>query len=399
MEPVRVCYAAKEILSPPTEGHHVISKRMVEAAIRTGIDCKVVTVESEIKTLKGFENWTIVNSKTDTLTHNRRLLSLFTPFRELVPAINIAAYTRNYNCDLVHTLNITKETYLVAHKLLRVGKPLLMHFYHSQHVLADNVFLIRDIMFKIGFYGRTRRSHVLTTNLALSQFLTEKYGIDSEHVHFAPCPIDTDVIKPLDNKENLREKYGLPKDCYVAAYVGSLNPVRGLGTLIKSFDKILSKFPQLLLFISHPENESEEIYEAQLREQMKTTLQKNMLIVGPSAHVEEIYNLADVIVLPFERPYWVDPPLVLLEAMSSGVPLVSTAVGAIGGIIKDHENAIVTEPQNPETIAKAVVELMENPNIALKLAKKARETIIQDYSYQSVGEKLRRIYSSVLDTS
>ena len=385
------------MLSPPIEGHHVASKRMIEAAIRAGIDARVMTIERDAKIVGNPQNWAVVNFKKKSRRYGRFSPSVFSAVDELRASLSISSSAKFSNCDLIHVLNVTKEVYVFAHKLMRVKKPLLLHFYHSPYVLTDDVFLVRNMALRFGLFGRVLDNYVLTTNVSMSRFMVERLGVDPERVQYVPYPVDTDTFKPLKAREDLREKYGLPLDRPVLAYVGSLHPARGLSVLIRSFRKVLSRFPQALLYISHPHHKSEKAYKMHLELMQNPNLQKNVYIAGPSAHIEEIYNLADVIVLPFQRPYWVDPPLVLLEAMSCGVAVVTTPVGAINEVIRNHENAVLTGPTNPEFLAEAIIELIENPRTSIKIAKRARETIVKDYSYKVVGKKLTKIYDFVLD--
>ena len=385
------------MLSPPIEGHHVASKRMIEAAIRAGIDARVMTIERDAKIVGNPQNWAVVNFKKKSRRYGRFSPSVFSAVDELRASLSISSCVKFSNCDLIHVLNVTKEVYVFAHKLMRVKKPLLLHFYHSPYVLTDDVFLVRNMALRFGLFGRVLDNYVLTANVSMSRFMVERLGVDPERVQYVPYPVDTDTFKPLKAREDLREKYGLPLDRPVLAYVGSLHSARGLSVLIRSFRNVLSRFPQALLYISHPHHKSEKAYKMHLELMQNPNLQKNVYIAGPSAHIEEIYNLADVIVLPFQRPYWVDPPLVLLEAMSCGVAVVTTPVGAINEVIRNHENAVLTGPTNPEFLAEAIIELIENPRTSIKIAKRARETIVKDYSYKVVGKKLTKIYDFVLD--
>lgn len=386
------------MLSPPIEGHHVASKRMVEAAIHAGIDAHVMTLEPDAKTVGTPQNCVIVNSKRKSPSYSRFFPSIFSAVDDLCASLNIASRVKFSNCDLIHVLNVTKEAYVIAHRLMRVKKPLLLHFYHSPYVLTDDVFLIRNMALRFGLYGRVLDNYALTVNISLSKFLVEKLGVDPERVHYVPYPVNTDMFKPLNAKRNLREKHGLPSDQPVVAYVGSLHPARGVSVLIRSFRNVSFRFPRALLYISHPHHKGEEAYETHLHElKQNLKLQKSVLIMGPSAHIEDVYNLADIIVLPFQRPYWVDPPLVLLEAMASGAAVVATSAGAINEVVKNHENAVFTKVGDPRILAKTIIELIENPSERHKIGQKARETIVQNYSYKVVGNRLLKIYDFILD--
>jgi len=312
--------------------------------------------------------------------------------------VNVAGQIKSNSFDLVHVLNFTKEAYMITHKLMRIRKPLIVHFYHSPYVLMDDVYIFRNLAFRIGLYGRLLGNTVLSVNRSLADFLVSKLGADPELVHFVPCPIDTRVFRSVREKKNLREKYGLPSGRPIVVYVGSLNSARGIIELITSFKSVLSQIPDALFYISYPQHETEASYEAAVFECVRRLkLQKNVIMSGPSQHVEEIYNLADVMVLPFNRPYWVDPPLVLLEAMSCGVPIITNSVGAIGEVAKNDENALIVSPGDIGALSESIVGLLNDEAHASKIGKNARETIIRNNSYEIVGEKLLKIYSSLVD--
>jgi len=381
------------MLFPPAEGYHVVSRRIIEAATNAGIKNQVLTIESNAESANNNENWTVVSSKVSS----RFLPTVFSGFDDFLTSADVASRARFSNCNLVHILNVTKEPYAIVHNFLRVKKPLLVHFYHSPDVLTDDIFLMRNIAFKAGLHGRLLKSHVLTVNSSMYRFFTEKLCVNPEHVHFAPFPIDTNVFKPTNEKEKLREKHGLPLDRLVVAYVGSLQPARGVGDLVTAFRSISDKFPEALLLICHPQREEERKFENQIREQIRTSkLDKKVIITGLSSRINDVYNLADVIVLPLTRAYWVDPPIVLLEAMSSGTPVITTPVGAINEVAHDRENALLAKPDNPLNLAQTVIELLQNPSEARKIARNAREIIVQKYSYEPVSKDLLKIYNSIL---
>lgn len=391
-----VCYVGRRILSTPIEGHHVASKRIIESAIHAGINVYVDTIESYAKINKIPQNWSIEYLKNSRTCAGLPFFSFIDEFRAL---LKVSSKLKASNCNLIHVLNVTKETYLFSHELMRVKKPVLFHLYHSPYVLNDDFFYIRKLALKAGIYGRLLDNYVLTINDAMRKFLIENLGIDSSRVQFVPYPIDTDRFKPINSKRDLREKYGLPLDSPIVTYVGSLHSARGLSLLMRSFCKTLSHFPQLKLFISHPNHKNSQAYQKALRLIHDLNIEKNVYFTGPKSRIEEIYNLADIAVLPFQRPYWIDPPLVLLEAMSCGCPVITTPVGSIRDIITHNENAILVEPGDCDNLARGMIELLENPNKAVGIAEKGRKTIVENYSYEKVGKELVKFYNFILSRS
>ena len=58
-------------------------------------------------------------------------------------------------------------------------------------------------------------------------------------------------------------------------------------------------------------------YKSVIKKLQKDNLINDYYIKGPYKKIEDIYNLSDMVVLPFKRPYWFDPPLTILEAISN----------------------------------------------------------------------------------
>jgi len=397
METVKACYVSREMLSMPIEGNHIAARRLIAAAEGAGIEPYILTIETGKEHPSVPRNWEVIGSGTipsSDLFGPRVILAL----NDLFKLVGLSIKAKSSDCQLVHVLNVSKEAYLLVHSLVRVKKPLLTHFFHSSYTLNDDIFMIRNLALRAGMYGRAANNHALTVNMSLHRFLVDELGARPENVHFAPCPIDTDTFRPLESKEDLRKKYGLPQDSLIIAYVGSLSPARGLFDIIRAFPDILSHVPEALLYVSYPKRAGEEDHEKHLYSLCGDLQQRGKIVLdGPSKSVQEIYSLVDVVALPFVRPYWVDPPLILLEAMSSGAVVVATPVGAMAEVLRDHDNAYVIKPGDPSALAETIVEVLEDPGAARRVALSARGTVVRDYSYDAVGKRLLTIYDSILN--
>jgi glycosyltransferase involved in cell wall biosynthesis len=397
---MNVAYVAREMVNPPIEGHHTISKRIIEAAIRAGIHQHTITIEPFVDEADSSSGNIIINSKyyADNTGENALISAVTRVANEFASSIKVGNQIKINQFDLVHVLNFTKEAYMLTHKLMRINKPFIIHFYHSPFTLTDDIFVFRNFALRMGLYGRLLNNTVLSVNKALVDFMVTKVGADPKYVHYVPCPVDVERFRPINDKSMLRKKYGLPQDRPIIVYVGSLNSARGIIELIESFKSVLSKIPDALFYISYPQHQTELEYETEVFRKIRTLdLQKNIITAGPSPNIEEIYNLADVMVLPFNRPYWVDPPLVVLEAMSCGAPMITNDVGAIGEIAKDNRNALIVNPGDINSMSEAIADLVNDKTKAQRIGKNARETISQNNSYEIVGTNLLKIYRSLVD--
>lgn len=392
------------MLSPPIEGSHIASRRIIDAVIRKGITTRVLTAEPYLESSPITRGWSKVKCKylNRTAEFSPSVSSYLrgfarTSINDFTTSTRLSACIKSIACDAVHVLNLNKEIFLFVHNLLHVGKPLLLHFYHSPEVLRDDVFQLRNIAMKAGLFSRLFDSYILATSFSLAKLFIQ-LGVDSKKVHYAPYPIDTEIFKPIKDTHSLREKYGVLHAHPILVYVGSLNTARGIFALVRSFRFVVDRFPNALLYVSHPQRKGEGVYAEKLVEMTRSLkIQKSVLVQGAAPRVAEVFNFADVVALPFTRPYWMDPPIVLLEAMSTGASVVTTSVGSIGEVIENNKNAVLTEPANSIDLANQIIKLFEDPERCVKIGQQARKTVVQRFSYGKVGERLLKIYDDVIN--
>ena len=108
--------------------------------------------------------------------------------------------------------------------------------------------------------------------------------------------------------------------------------------------------------------------------------------------IRDAYNNADILVTPIEGPG--GTRLKILEAMASGLPVVTTPVGAEGLGVKDGKEVIIKK--NYKDMAKAVIEVLNSPPLATKLGGEAKKFVERNYSWVKNAELLDKIYREVV---
>ena len=88
-------------------------------------------------------------------------------------------------------------------------------------------------------------------------------------------------------------------------------------------------------------------------------------------------------------------PMVVLEAMSYGLGIVTTTVGGIPGLIQDGTSGRLCRPGDVEGMAEAVIRLLEEDAVREASGGTARKNAVQHYSLERHLEKLGRVYESV----
>lgn len=109
--------------------------------------------------------------------------------------------------------------------------------------------------------------------------------------------------------------------------------------------------------------------------------------------VEQVLREADALVLPsFDEGL----PMVILEAISSGLPVIATPVGAIPEVLTSGKNCILVPPGDVEALAEAMLKLKVEPNIAATLSVQGRALYEQKFTMGAYMERLLATYEQVL---
>ena len=113
--------------------------------------------------------------------------------------------------------------------------------------------------------------------------------------------------------------------------------------------------------------------------------------LAPHAEIPAILREADVFVLPSLQE---GLPLALLEAMASGLAIVATSAGGMGGVLRHEANALVVEPASASALAAALHRLAADPTLLRNLGKAARATAL-GYGWPAVWRQYEQLIGPV----
>ena len=127
-------------------------------------------------------------------------------------------------------------------------------------------------------------------------------------------------------------------------------------------------------------------------------LQKNVTLLGfvPKATLLKTYQNATLQVVP---SHYEGLPTVLLEAMSCGLPVVATDIGGNNEVISSEVNGLLIPPKCPNEMAKAVLRLLDNPELRERLGNAARKTIENRYTWDKIADRIVSCYENLLQNT
>jgi len=111
-------------------------------------------------------------------------------------------------------------------------------------------------------------------------------------------------------------------------------------------------------------------------------------------HVEQLFRWADVVTLPYLEA---SQSGVLQIAVAFGVPVVATSVGAIPEAITDRVNGLLVPPRDPESLARAIAELLTDTQTRSRVIDSLRAEREGRFSWSVIASKTMEIYRAVLD--
>lgn len=214
----------------------------------------------------------------------------------------------------------------------------------------------------------------------------------NDKITLIPNGINIDEFKINYSKEECRNKLGLSSDKGIILFLGSLVPYKGPDILLNAFSRVKKEIDDVELVFAGRGGMQE--YLEKLAE--KLNIEKNVKFAG---FVHEdlkplYYKAADIFCLPSTN-MGESFGIVNLEAMACGIPIISSKLGGIPDIVKDMENGVLTKPGDPESLADALIFLLENDDIRKKMGKDGRKKV-EEYSWEKIAEKTERIYDSLI---
>ena len=218
-------------------------------------------------------------------------------------------------------------------------------------------------------------------------------GVPAEKIEIVPNAVSAEFLKLLPDATTLREELGIKPDEPVVGEVTSLVPHEGIGTLLEATAILRARgVPARALIVGDgPERAALQ------RQAARAGLAEAAVFPGrvPAAKVRQFHALLDVFVVPRtpDRVCQLVTPLKPVEAMASGLCVVTSEVKALTEIVKHEVTGMQTVPQDPVSLADCLERLLYSPDIRRKLGDNAREWVSRDRTWAHNAARYRDAYA------
>ena len=227
-------------------------------------------------------------------------------------------------------------------------------------------------------YGRYA-SGITVVEPSQLEYFHKELGFPVDKLHCIPNGVRTPVRTPALVEQKRRE-FGLVPGVFAFFYVGRLNPVKDLGTMLDAFAALpadVSLRARLYMVGDGPERSALEARRDALG------LGERVTFLGARGDVSEVLMAADGFVMSSKSE---GLPMALLEAMAAGVPCIATAVGGIPDLF-GQDRGLLVPAQDPPALADGMTAIVRSPELRQRLVANAAANLVGHYALDAVANR------------
>ncbi len=291
------------------------------------------------------------------------------------------------NLDLIHTLHVLTPIPLE----LNIKQVITIH--DLTPLINLNWFPVESIILKIIISKAVvKADRIIAVSNNTKKDLLNYFKINPEKITVIYPGLHHENCIPIYDEEkikNLKEKYGI--DGRYMLFVGTIEPRKNISKLIDALIIVKEKFPELKLVLCGKIGWKAEIFYKKMKD-LPEKIKKDIILTGyvPVSDLPYLYNGCEVFVYPSLYEGFGSP---VLEAMSCGVPVVTSNISSLPEVVGDA--GILVNPENKEEIAEAILSILTDQNLKKTLSKKGIERA-KLFSWENTAKKTLELYKKVV---
>ncbi|HEX4339249.1 MAG TPA: glycosyltransferase [Polyangiaceae bacterium] len=235
--------------------------------------------------------------------------------------------------------------------------------------------------------GRFAGAHVAVTP-ALARVALKSGDCDGPRLHVVPNGVDLTRFKPSRRaRAEARLELGIPGDAWVVGTVGRLSPEKNQALLVDAMTKHLGEDRQLVIVGDGADR-------GDLSAQVAATGKSRFIhMTGARSDVQNLLAAFDCFALTSRTE---GLPLVLLEAMAMGLPVVSTAVGGIPDLVEHRVTGFLLPSGDVARLSRQLSTLSNDFTLSRQVGEAARRQVLARYSLDRMANEYETLYSSLV---
>jgi glycosyltransferase involved in cell wall biosynthesis len=215
-------------------------------------------------------------------------------------------------------------------------------------------------------------------------------GVDRRRIVLVPNVIDSAAFaERAAHADETRTALGVSSETSVITVIGRLTPQKGVDVLLEAMPAVLETLPHTELWVagagpSLPELEGQTV---------AAGLSSSVRYLGYRTDVASVIAASDVIVLPSRAE---GLPVVLLEAMSLGKPVVASRVGGVPDLVRQGQTGWLVPSEDPAALAGALTEALAHRKESAERGDAGRRRVALTFAPERAARRLAAVYRTIL---
>lgn len=242
---------------------------------------------------------------------------------------------------------------------------------------------------------------VAATEAECSQ-LQELYGVERKKIRIIPPGVDIHHFYPIPQDE-AKEAIGIPPTDRMALFVGRIEPLKGVDTLIRAMAIVKENCefficPHYLVVIGgDPEGDTEDVSAEMKHLQILCRdlgLGDMVVFLGKRGQntLPYYYSAAEVVVMP---SHYESFGMVALEAMACGTPVIASRVGGLAHLVKDGETGYFVPAQDPQALAVKLQLILNHKDLRERMGERASD-YAKDFRWECITNQMIGVYKELI---
>jgi len=228
--------------------------------------------------------------------------------------------------------------------------------------------------------------HTIAVSNGIAQYLTEVKGIPTEKINvIRTAPVLSAARNVPYSRPELKQRFRFAADAVVVILAGRLEPQKGHAVLIDALPQVLSEFPTVqVVFLG----------EGSLRGELEALvaargLKNKICFAGFRRDLSDWFAAADLTVLP---SFYEGLPMVALESLFAGCPIVATAVDGTPEVVIDRKTGLLVPPGDVRALGEAICYMLGHREFALNTAAAGAVFVRENFSVQKLIADTTTLY-------
>ncbi|HIE27736.1 TPA: glycosyltransferase family 1 protein [Candidatus Poribacteria bacterium] len=312
-----------------------------------------------------------------TVTQGTYILS------DVLATIKIYRTIINTKCDIIHT-HSSKMGFLARLAAKLAGVPVVIHtvqgfpFYREGHWMVKKLYLLLERL-----AGKWTDMLICVSRKdydnAVANLITSANRAVVIH-----NGVELTKFNP-DRTSDLRNEFGFAPNTPVIGMIARLDPQKNPQTFVRAGAIVLKSIEEAKFICV-----GDGVFYPEIKQMVdELNISKSFILTGWRQDVPELLSTLDIFVIP---SIWEGFPLSILEAMAMGKPVISSDIPGSRELVMHNQTGLLAPPKNPELLANAIIELIQDKDKAKRLANNGQQLVKNAFDMNKIVKQHEAVY-------